>query len=240
MQTYAPLPDQVKRLRDGRLRQRLDTLVDTFAQRLNCSIPEATGNRNDMDAAYDFFKNFKDALVRHPEAQRRVREEVDAVLGGRAATYHDVARLRYTEMAVKESLRLYPPSAFLFAREAAEDVELGGYLIRRGGWVFINPYVMHRDPRHFKDPEVFDPGRFAPGRADEVPAYAYLPFGGGPRICIGSTLATMEVVLVAATVLQRFAVGLAPGQPEVEPEVEVVLRPKGGLRMRLTARERPA
>jgi cytochrome P450 len=180
------------------------------------------------------------ALARDPEAQTRVREEVDAVLGGRAATYDDVPRLRYTEMVVKESLRLYPPSAFLFARQAVEDVELGGYLIRRGGWVFISPYVMHRDRRNFKDPEVFDPGRFAPGRADEVPAYAYLPFGGGPRICIGSALATMEVVLVAATVLQRFHVGLAPGEPEVESEMEIVLRPKGGLPLRLTARGRSA
>jgi cytochrome P450 len=116
---------------------------------------------------------------------------------------------------------------YLYTRQAAEDVELGGYRVRRGGWIFITPYVMHRDWRHFKDPEVFDPERFAPGRVDEVPASAYLPFGGGPRICIGSALALMEVVLVAATVLQRFRVRLAPDQPEVVPEVEVVLRPKG-------------
>jgi cytochrome P450 len=177
------------------------------------------------------------ALARNPGAERGVRAEVDAVLGGRAATYADLPRLRYTEAAVKESLRLYPPSAFLFARQAVEEVELGGYRLRRGSWVVISPYVIHRDPRYFRDPETFDPGRFAPGRVDEIPGYAYLPFGGGPRVCIGSALATMEMVLVAATVLQRFRVEFAPGQGEVEPEVAVVLRPKGGLRMRLTAQE---
>jgi cytochrome P450 len=177
------------------------------------------------------------ALASAPEAERRVVAEVDAVLGGRPATYADLPRLRYTEMAVKESLRLYPPSGFLFAREAVEDVELGGYRLRRGSWVVISPYVVHRDPRHFEDPEAFDPTRFAPGRAETIPAYAYLPFGAGPRICIGTALAMMEIVLVAATVLQRFRVRLAPDQPAVEPEVQIVLRPKGALRMRLTARE---
>jgi cytochrome P450 len=179
------------------------------------------------------------ALARNPEAERRVRDEVDAVLGGRAPTYADVPRLRGTEMAVKEALRLYPPSAFLFVREAVEDVEIGGYPVRRGSWVVISPYVVHRDPRYFPDPEAFDPDRFSPGRVEGIPGYAYLPFGGGPRICIGSALALMEMVLVAATVLQRFRVSLAPGQGEAEPEVAIVLRPRGGLRLRLTARERP-
>src|SRR5262249_12656500 len=126
---------------------------------------------------------------------------------------------------------------FLYVREAVEDVDIGGYPIRRGSWVVISPYIVHRDPRYFRDPEAFDPDRFAPGRADEIPRHAYLPFGAGPRICIGSALAIMEIVLVAATVLQRFRLGLVAGQPEVEPEMQIVLRPKGGLRMRLTARE---
>lgn len=175
-------------------------------------------------------------LARDAEAQRRVREEVDTVLGGRTATYADLPRLRHLEMAVKESMRLYPAAAFLFARQAIEDVEIGGHVIRKGGWIFISPYVMHRDARAFPDPETFDPDRFAPGRVESIPDYAYIPFGGGPRICIGSALAIMEVVLVAATVLQRFHLSLAPEQGEAEPEVEVVLRPRGGLRMRLTPR----
>ena len=167
-------------------------------------------------------------LARHPEAERRVLAEVDAVLGDRPATYEDVPRLRYTEMTVRESMRLYPAAGFLFTREAVEDVEVGGYTLPRGSWLVISPYVLHRDPDLFTDPEAFDPERFAPGRVDEIPSYAYLPFGGGPRICIGNSLATMEIVLVAATVLQKYRVLLAPDQAEVEPEVEVVFRPRGG------------
>src|SRR5690606_35296734 len=111
---------------------------------------------------------------------------------------------KYLEMVVKESMRLHPASAFHFGREATQDVDLGGYPIKRGSWVFIAPYIVHRDPKLFKNPETFDPERFSPGRIDEIPAYAYIPFGGGPRICIGSAFATMEIVLLAATVLQKY------------------------------------
>lgn len=182
------------------------------------------------------------ALGSNPAVAWRVREEVDAALGDRPATFADLSRLKYTEMAVKESMRLYPAAGFLFGREAVEDVELGGCRMRRGAWIFISPYVVHRDLRCFPNPEMFDPERFAPGRIDEIPPYAYLPFGGGPRICIGSGMATMEVVLVAATVLQQYDLAFAPDQGEAEPELTVVLRPKGGLRMKLTARraEQPA
>lgn len=174
-------------------------------------------------------------LSQNPDAEKRVIEEVDQVLGKRPATLEDFARLRYTEMAVRESMRLYPAAGFLFGRETIEDVELDGYTLRKGSWVFISPFVVHRDPRNFKNPEVFDPERFSPGRIDEIPPYAYLPFGGGPRICIGNSFAIMEIVLLAATVLQKFRVVL--DQKEVEPELEVVTRPKGGLRMRLVGRE---
>lgn len=174
-------------------------------------------------------------LAQHPEVEGRVLAEVDAVLGGRPATFDDVPRLRYTEMVVRESMRLYPASAFLFGRQAVEDVALGGYTIPRGSWVFISPYIVHRDPRFFQDPLRFDPERFAPGRIDAIPPYAYLPFGGGPRICIGNHFAITEIVLLAATVLQRFRVLLE--QKNVKPELEIVLRPKGGLPMRLISRE---
>jgi cytochrome P450 len=138
-------------------------------------------------------------------------------------------------MVVKESMRLYPATGLLFGREAVEDVELGGYLLRRGSWIFIAPYVVQRDARYFANPEVFDPERFAPGRIEQIPPYAYIPFGGGPRICIGNSLATMELVLLAATVLQKYRLTLA--QPAPEMEMEIVLRPKGGLRMRAQARD---
>jgi cytochrome P450 len=139
-------------------------------------------------------------------------------------------------MVVKESMRLYPASAFLFGREAVEDVELGGFTLRRGSWVFISPYIVQRDARYFPDPERFEPERFAPGRADEIPPYAYLVFGAGPRTCIGNALAITEQVLVAATVLQRYRLALDQDPPE--PEMEVVLRPKGGLRMRAEPRQK--
>jgi cytochrome P450 len=175
-------------------------------------------------------------LTQHPQVERRVVQEVDAALGDRGATYADLPRLRYLERVVKESMRLYPAAAFLFGREAVEDVELGGYNVRRGSWVFIAPYIVQRDPRNFPEPERFDPDRFAPGRIDEIPAYAYIPFGGGPRICIGNSLATMEIILLAATVLQRYRVTLEQAPPE--GELEVVLRPKHGLRVRLSPRRR--
>jgi cytochrome P450 len=175
------------------------------------------------------------ALARHPEAERRVLEEVDQ-LGRRPIRHADLPRLKYLEMVVKESMRLYPASAFLFGREAVENVELGGFRLRRGSWVFISPYIVQRDARYFPNPVSFDPERFAPGRTDEIPPYAYLVFGAGPRTCIGNALAIMEQVLVAATVLQRHRLALDQEPPE--PEMEVVLRPKGGLRMRAEPRQK--
>jgi cytochrome P450 len=178
-------------------------------------------------------------VARHPEVEQRLLREVDEVLGDRPATFEDVRRLRYTEMVVKESMRVFPASAFLFGREAVEDVELGGCTVRRGAWLFISPYIVHHDARHFRDPEVFDPERFAPGRAEEIPPYAYLPFGGGPRTCIGNTFAMAEMILVAATVLQKFRLQLDPGQGKVEPFLEIVLRPRGSVLMQAVPREKP-
>lgn len=168
-------------------------------------------------------------VSQHPEVERRIRAELEAALGDRPPTFADLPRLKYLEMAVKESMRLYPASSMLFGREAIEDVELGGYHVRRGSWLFIAPFVVHRDANYFKDPETFDPLRFAPERINDIPPYAYIPFGGGPRICIGNVFAIMEMVLVAATILQKFHIRL--DQPTPEMELEVVLRPKGGLRM---------
>src|SRR5436190_17744858 len=122
-------------------------------------------------------------------------------------------------MVVRESMRLYPVAGFLFGREAVEEVELGGYTLPRGSWLFIAPYIVHRDERLFPNPEVFDPERFAPGRIDEIPPYAFIPFGGGPRICIGNSLAMTQIALLTATVLQRFHVALDQDQPEMELEI---------------------
>jgi len=168
-------------------------------------------------------------LSQHPEAEARVIREVDTACGQRLPSFEDAPKLKYLEMVVKESMRLYPAAGFLFGRETVEDVELGGYTLKRGAWVFIAPYLVHRDPKNFVDPEIFDPERFSPGRIEEIPGYAYIPFGGGPRICIGNSMATMEIMLLAATVLQQYRLVLDQAPPQ--PEMEIVLRPKGGLRM---------
>src|SRR5262249_3282795 len=131
---------------------------------------------------------------------------------------------------------LYPPTWALFAREAVVDVELGGYAVPRGTWVFAFPWVTQRDPRFFPDPERFDPGRFAPGRAEQVLSYAYFPFGGGPHVCVGSTFALTEMALVVATVVRQYRLALAPEQGSVEPEPLLAIRPRGGLLMTLNLR----
>ncbi len=175
-------------------------------------------------------------VAKHPAVEAKVIEEVDHVLSGRLPAYADVARLPYTEMVVKESLRLYPPTWTMFPREAVASVEIGGYTIPKRSLVYIFPYVTQRDPRFFEDPEKFDPERFAAGRLDKIPQYAYFPFGGGPRVCIGNTFATMEMILIVACVLQKFRLKLAADQADVEPEPLIAIRPKGGLRVSLSRR----
>lgn len=167
-------------------------------------------------------------MTAHPHIQDRAIEEIDQ-LGGKTVEFADIARLKYLEMAVKESMRLYPATGFLYSREPREDMELGGHTLKRGSWVFISPFIVQRNPAYFAEPETFDPERFAPGRSDEIAPYTYLNFGAGPRVCVGKNLATMQITLIAATTLQRFRLVL--DQEKVEPELEIFLRPKGGLKM---------
>ncbi len=174
-------------------------------------------------------------LSEHPEVEARLREEIVSVLGGQPPTLADLPRLTYTEQVIKESMRLYPP-AWSFARSAIEETELGGYLIPKHSTVIILPYVIHRDSRWFADPERFDPERFSPERESDIPKYAYLPFGGGPRICIGNAFAMMEAKIILASILQRWRLQRVSNAPVV-PEPLVTLRPKGGLPMRITAWE---
>jgi cytochrome P450 len=179
-------------------------------------------------------------LARHPHVENELLAEIDEVLSDRDPTYADVARLPLTELVIKESLRLYPPTWTLLPREVVEPLELDGYPIPRGAWLYTFPWVTQRDARWFAHPARFDPQRFAPGRVDEIAPYAYFPFGGGPRICIGAAFATMEMVLILATVLRRFRVKLAPGQGEAVPEPLIAIRPRGGLQVSLTRRNEPA
>ena len=166
-------------------------------------------------------------LSRYPAARRELRAELSEVLGGRSPTADDLPRLRFTRMLLEESMRLYPP-AWIIARSAGGADEIGGYEIPAGSIVFVSPYIVHRHPRFWEDPEGFDPHRFE----KEPPRGAYFPFGGGPRACIGNGFAMMEAQLVLATVAQRVTFELVPGHP-VELEPSITLRPRHGLAMQL-------
>jgi len=174
-------------------------------------------------------------LSPHPEVEMRLAEELDRVLGGRLPTFADVPQLAYTEKVIKEAMRLYPP-AWIMSRRTVEAVTIGGYAIPRNSAIIISPYVMHHDPRYFDEPERFNPERFDADFDQRVPRYAYFPFGGGPRICIGNAFAMMEAQVVLATMVQRCRLSLVPGQ-QIMPRPLVTLRPKGQIQMRVEVRE---
>ncbi|MDW8326570.1 MAG: cytochrome P450 [Anaerolineales bacterium] len=173
-------------------------------------------------------------LAQHPEAEAHLHAELDAVLAGRSPTVEDLRRLEYTSLVIKESLRLYPPAPTI-GREALVDVELGGYRIPKGTIVVIPVHVVHHDARWFPDPEKFDPLRFTKDKEAARPKFAYFPFGGGPRICIGNSFAEMEANLLLAAIAQRYRLRLAETTPIV-PKATITLRPSSDVRMRLEAR----
>ena len=170
-------------------------------------------------------------LARNPGAEERLAAELSEVLGGRAPTAEDVPRLRYADWVVKESLRLYPP-AWGVGREALRECEVGGYRVAKGVQVLAFPWATHRDPRWFADPEAFRPERWGEESISRLPKYAYFPFGGGPRLCIGNYFATMEAVLILSTIARRFRLRLVPGQ-RIELMPAISLRPKRGMLMKL-------
>jgi cytochrome P450 len=173
-------------------------------------------------------------LAHNPQALPELEAELRNVLGGRAPIVADLAALRYTERVVIESLRLYPP-AYALKRQAIDDVEIGGHPVPAGTMVIVAQWVLHRDPRYFDKPNVFDPNRWADGLAQRLPRFAYFPFGGGPRFCIGHSLALMSAVLVLATIAQRFRVAPAPGHV-VKLRQGPTLRPWPGIHLVLKAR----
>jgi cytochrome P450 len=172
-------------------------------------------------------------LSKYPAAYRELRRELDTVLGGRPPGLDDIPRLKYTTMVIEESMRLYPP-VWIFTRAAREPDVIGGYPIPAGSYVFTSPYVSHRNPVFWENPEGFDPERFAEGRASSLPRFVYFPFGGGPRQCIGNTFAMMETMLVLAALAQRYRLDLVQGA-RVEPEPVVTLRPRSGIPMTVHA-----
>ena len=173
-------------------------------------------------------------LSRHPGVERELHEEADRVLGDGDATFADAESLSYTRMVVEEAMRLFPP-VFSIQRMPLEDDEVGGHPVPAGSFVTISPYVTHRNPRLWPDPLRFDPQRFAPGRMKDRPAFAYIPFGGGPRVCIGAGFAMLEACLVLATIARAYRLRMVPGHP-VEAQGWITLRPRHGLRMTLEER----
>ncbi|MGE0405925.1 MAG: cytochrome P450 [Candidatus Korobacteraceae bacterium] len=172
-------------------------------------------------------------LSQHPEVEHRLHQEIDSVLAGRPPAADDVPRLRYTEMVLAESMRLYPP-AWGLARKTLQAHTIGGYVIPRDGVVLLNQYVTHRDRRWYPNPETFDPERWAESQ-NSRPKFAYFPFGGGPRQCIGEGFAWMEGVLVLATLAQQWRMRLAEGQ-QIGLRPALTLRPRYGMRMVLERR----
>lgn len=172
-------------------------------------------------------------VAQDPAVEARLLQEL-APLQGTPPTMRDLAQLPYSEQVIKEAMRLYPPAGGV-TRQPIHDIELGGYGIAKGSTIAISTYVMHHDPALYPDPERFDPDRFTAENEAKLPKYAYLPFGGGPRVCIGNSFAMMEARLILLTVLQRFSLHLATGQ-KVRAQQVFTLRPKGGLPMRIQPR----
>ena len=162
-----------------------------------------------------------------------MHEELDRVLAGRTPTVDDVPQLRYMEMVLAESMRLYPP-AWAMGRRARNDFNLGGFRLPAGTTVLISQFVTHRDARHFPDPLRFNPDRFSGGRAT-FPKFAYFPFGAGARQCIGEAYAWTESILVLATLAQKWRLRLIPGQ-RIEPQALITLRARYGMKMQIEAR----
>jgi cytochrome P450 len=173
-------------------------------------------------------------LAQNPNVEAKLLTELRATLGGRPPAFEDLPRLQCTDKVVRESMRLYPP-AWVIGREAATDCEIAGYLVPAGAQMYMSQWVMHRDPRYFDEPERFHPDRWTPEFSKRLPKFAYFPFGGGPRVCIGAAFAMMEATLLLATIAQRFRVSLLSAE-RVEPWPSVTLRPRNGVHVVVTRR----
>jgi cytochrome P450 len=173
-------------------------------------------------------------LSQHPDAEQRLSAELESVLGGRPPTVEDLDKLSYTQMLIKETMRLYP-AAWSIPRHAIHEDEIGGYSIPANSLMWISLYTTHRHPGFWEDPEVFDPERFTPEREASRPRFAYFPFGGGPHLCIGNSFAMMETQLLIAAIAQRYRLRMVPGH-EVKLTAVPTLQPVNGLPMTLHER----
>ncbi|MEO8577574.1 MAG: cytochrome P450 [Gemmatimonadales bacterium] len=166
-------------------------------------------------------------LSKNPDCVERLVAEVDSMLGDRAPGFEDASTLSYTQCVVKESMRLFPP-AWIVSREASQDTEVGGYPVPRGTTVMMSQWLAHRDERFFPDALIFRPERWASGNSAKLPRFAYFPFGGGPRVCIGASFAMMETTLILAMLAQRFRFAVRD-DVDIAPRATMTLRPRGGV-----------
>lgn len=175
-------------------------------------------------------------IAQHPDAARHIQAEIDAVLNENDLTPEALAHMPWLQASLKEALRLYPPAAILFTRRACRDISVGPWTIPRGELVAFTPYVIQRDARWFERPNEFLPERFLPGAA-EVPRGAWLPFGTGPRVCIGQHFALLEMAIVAAMLLKRFDLEWPHDQSWPESRLAISLRPANPMRLQLRVRD---
>lgn len=173
-------------------------------------------------------------LARHPEIEAKLVAEVNSVLGKRLPTIEDRSRLKYTEMVLKESMRLYPP-AWILGRELTRNCTIGGYNFSSGTVIYFSQWAVHRDARWFDNPEQFNPDRWQDNLEQRLPHCAYFPFGAGARVCIGKALSMMEATLILAMVVRQFRLSLVSQRP-IEPLPSFTLRPKNGLPMAISAK----
>lgn len=174
-------------------------------------------------------------LAQNPQVEAQLHQELDTVLAGRVPTSADLPALPYTGQVITESMRLYPP-AWVIGRQAAEDVDILGIHIPEGTGLIMSQWVMHRDPRFYPNPDLFDPSRWSDDFARQIPEFAYFPFGGGPRLCIGRPFALQETQLVLAMVAQKYCLRLVDDQ-KITPQPSITLRPRDGIRMTLERRD---
>lgn len=247
----APALRYMRREIGGAIRERRAELArgperagdDLLSMLLTATDPE-TGRPMDDDLVYDNAITFIGAghettanalswifflLSEFPWAEMRVADEIQRVLQGRASTAEDLPNLVYTRQVLEEAMRLYPPAPFM-GREAIAADEIGGVTAKPGTQLLVSPWILHRHSLLWDEPDLFDPERFAPGRRETIHRFAYLPFGAGPRICIGMAFAMQEALLLLTTILQHYRLKLRPGHL-VEPQAAITLRPKGGLPM---------
>lgn len=173
-------------------------------------------------------------LAQNPDTEQRLHAEIDGTLHGRSPSVEDLPKLPYTDRVLREALRLYPP-AWRIGRTTTEPFEIAGYTLPIGANLLMSQWVTHRDPRWFPEPERFNPDRWAGNAAAKLPRFAYFPFGGGPRVCIGAGFAMMEATLLLAAIAQRFRLQLVPGQ-RIEPLSSITLRPKQGIHVTMQER----